>query len=721
MVKYSIHDIHHLFSYSNLYNKHLKKIINEYRKDNIESVDIYLFALHMTESLYKLDINEDDKNLNLLEKYLSIIRTLFEKDNYSNMTESSKKFFIKYLNACINDLSNGFDSNAFNFLSMTLNKDESHKWIKIMMDIDDMNKQSHYKTLKMFIDNQYASSTDMILDTKYIEKYFDYNFLSLNLKTEVTRLIDQMNIISLFIKNNDIHPCKIMIDNIYKIDMDFDNIFMSYYNNIPMILKVSPFVTNGNEYFKKYSLIHEYLVGKEMNKLRRDIPNFIYTYGITKSTSPFTTLDIYKHTPISFMFREDDDYQLYIEYMPYSKTLYSCLKSCDQIQCYNKYNDYEIMLCWEESYDIILIQLLTTMIYAYEMNGFVQWDPNLKNFMIVDLKQVRAINIKYPIIKDGKVIRFDDKFIMTNKLLVYIDYGLSSIKNEYIYQLYGVDMISPAFPYVYYGHLKFESSLITLLRLMIHMVIETRFFMEKTEKDIEYNLFNLLYYIYMGQNYDRTNDDDFTNVFSFMVQIYDFIDIWTIRPNTQYYLYDAIKMQLEKYDQYIFDTTLNYSSILPNEDINIDNFKSDDEIIIDTPKKWYIYHYMQKVNNIDLNYNINIDKILNDQTIIKNIISHPEYYTKKIEKYSPYYKSLSNEDIAFIVIISYELYIYTRFFSKTLSHNPIIESINYEDHKCFKTNIRNIIRELNNVTKNEMNLPYNAFEIILKIYKLVYK
>src|SRR5690606_10430750 len=171
-------------------------------------------------------------------------RTLFEKDNYSNMTESSKKFFIKYLNACINDLSNGFDSNAFNFLSMTLNKDESHKWIKIMMDIDDMNKQSHYKTLKMFIDNQYASSTDMILDTKYIEKYFDYNFLSLNLKTEVTRLIDQMNIISLFIKNNDIHPCKIMIDNIYKIDMDFDNIFMSYYNNIPMILKVSPFVTN---------------------------------------------------------------------------------------------------------------------------------------------------------------------------------------------------------------------------------------------------------------------------------------------------------------------------------------------------------------------------------------------------------------------------------------------------------------------------------------------
>jgi len=146
-------------------------------------------------------------------------------------------------------------------------------------------------------------------------------------------------------------------------------------------------------------LMTEYLVGKKLNELRADIPNFALVYGLFNCSSPVA--DAFRVGSWCVSQNNGTGYMVYenIKGPTFSKWLrLASTKADDVIKC--------------------LFQIFMAVYMAYQRYDFTHYDLHSGNIIIHQLPEPRTIT--YP----GNIT------IETDKLAIIIDYGLSHIQYD---------------------------------------------------------------------------------------------------------------------------------------------------------------------------------------------------------------------------------------------------------------------------------------------------
>lgn len=235
---------------------------------------------------------------------------------------------------------------------------------------------------------------------------------------------------------------------------------LQYMDSIPMIMKTNP---------KDYNYqLHEYVVGVVMNSLRPTIANFVYTYGYSTVLDPITTDD---DEVVSFGLYSTGTWnsQVYIEYLKNAVTLADT--SPDLLVSVVEIVDgfpRTRMLSGGDVFEVLFLQLMSALYYAWKVLGFAHRDLNLGNVMLVNLNQVMAVPVMVPSAVDENTgsTRFVRRWLLTDILVVVIDYGYSSIRNDgRLKGKYPDRIISPITAYYFYeGTTTIENDFAVALR-----------------------------------------------------------------------------------------------------------------------------------------------------------------------------------------------------------------------------------------------------------------
>lgn len=177
-----------------------------------------------------------------------------------------------------------------------------------------------------------------------------------------------------------------------------------FLNNL-MVIKTPKSIKNSK------SLIHEYFIGLHLNNLRKNIPNFMYTYALFNCN--IIDIDIVKNTVQSSKF-------LNICEIDSNKTTYLLLEFIKgyTLTDYLK-NDY---LNLNMNFLISTIsQVLCSLQIAYDTYGYCHNDLHASNIVIRELPDKKYI--KYYIPSRNKTYH-----ILTDNIATIIDYGYNSLE-----------------------------------------------------------------------------------------------------------------------------------------------------------------------------------------------------------------------------------------------------------------------------------------------------
>jgi hypothetical protein len=160
-----------------------------------------------------------------------------------------------------------------------------------------------------------------------------------------------------------------------------------------------------NESLESELLIHDLTVGMIMNNLRKEVPNFMYTYGGLYCTSPekndnFDSTSLCKNDNITTLFIAE-----YIEGISLYKLLDNRILRIQDIEN-------------------ILIQIIFALCISREKYNFSHNDLHLNNILIKTIKQPIQMNYN---IRGKKISITVKKYIP-----MIIDYGLSEITHNKI-------------------------------------------------------------------------------------------------------------------------------------------------------------------------------------------------------------------------------------------------------------------------------------------------
>lgn len=392
------------------------------------------------------------------------------------------------------------------------------------------------------------------------------------------------------------------------------NIYLAkYMNQQPMILKTS----------SADSMMNEYLVGIVMNRLRADIPNFVYTYGYSANNYIVelpNSNDAYYSTYLG------DNHSVYVEYIENALVLYNIEAS----------NTAEVIVSDRVIYEgtnyirLILFQILCALIYAHYRVGFVHSDLNLGNILLVHLPSPAALPIMVPVSNT----KFEKRYIVTNLLVMIIDYGHSTAVDRSIYRY--KHLISPDSLYrLYTGNSALSNDIAMLVSRLSELVSSKYHNHTQVVNDIYSDIHSILYRLYTGQRLLNADGDPFY----YMNQLYtehgsSHAYYYRTHPRVQYDPYGAVIDFCSRYSHLFTSTsTGEYSSILssmPNSTVTLDSRDTLDSI--DSTRTYYWYERYAELKTIPLD----IDSISANEWYRSEVLN-------SILPYSTHLSQLSNE------------------------------------------------------------------------------
>lgn len=412
---------------------------------------------------------------------------------------------------------------------------------------------------------------------------------------------------------------------------------MEYNGKVPVIMKtISPRIARRFG-VDPIDQLHEYLVGLKVNELRSEIANFMYTYGYSRVTDPVTVTD--NEVDIFGLLNSDNHAQLYLQYISNASTIYE-LSNDSLMQVVGADNKSETLTLATGLTDLLNIQVLCALLYAYQKLRFKHNDLNSGNILIVALGRIMAVPIKVPVSYDPVTgdITFVTKYIYTDRLVVIIDNGRATVNFDYTN---GLPLMS-LFRYLdSYENSGIERDVLFYLL----QIVETLSFRER-EAGTDFtrsksSTLNLIHMIITGQRlpqYSNSLYDRVQNIFRLLGTTQ-----YMTYPGEQYYLVEALINYCSDNSAYLHNSEGNYKSVLSEQSNN-----STRTLTIDTVPKYYMYRYIP-----DPNAKIDKDKILNNEQYRSRLALSP-------------YSNDTNSDMLWTL----QTYKHANFMHKTLGSIP---------------------------------------------------
>jgi len=370
-----------------------------------------------------------------------------------------------------------------------------------------------------------------------------------------------------------------------------------YMGQYPMIVKD---IMNAD--ISRSALIHEYIVGIVMNRLRADIPSYVYTYGLTRRT---LLLDIGSD---AYYTRDSrDTYTLCIEHI--DNAIQMSRLSVDQtatvsVEGIVKYYERSNLI------RLLLFQILCAMTYAYSKVGFIHRDMHGNNILIVTLPEIMAIPVMVPVsyrwTDDSRIadIQFERRWILSNLMVMIIDYGLSTVRSVHLdSSLYRHDLIvSPSSIYLpYEGISGFENDLAILIlsvsRLSINLYLDDY---REDVNSLSRDYLRILYRMYTGDTLaeDQVNERQYFAYYNTNIDP-DNIDTYYYQthPHIRYDPYGAVIEYCNRYkDMFITDDYTGYINVLSRS-----NDRDSRLTTIDSTRSYYWYDkYSNRVADVSI-------------------------------------------------------------------------------------------------------------------------
>lgn len=157
-------------------------------------------------------------------------------------------------------------------------------------------------------------------------------------------------------------------------------------------------------------IAHEFFIAHQLNKLRADIPNFVYGYGMFRCQSPYSTEDgIPRACPIPPMLWEDEpriDERNYL-IMEYVKPGIPLLNIVGRLSF--------------EQVMMVYFQVISACAVAYDRMKFTHYDLHMANVILQSTNGNEEIFIPYT---------FEDRtiYIRTRVIAKILDYGTSYVE-----------------------------------------------------------------------------------------------------------------------------------------------------------------------------------------------------------------------------------------------------------------------------------------------------
>lgn len=499
-----------------------------------------------------------------IEEFTKIVKLLFVDDlHVQNFTFKNRIFILKFFSPLLNNIED-YGYEMVNYMKRTLSEDKYNKYINF---IEKMEYNDGYIDILEKIAHDISKSNYNYINIQTITslpKYYEKNKYSYTLHKKISDMIYTLNNISKNIdKDKTIDPFGFIFDKkILNTNINSD-IYIYEYNNIPIVMKTKNYITSkkcydcGNSFnddkctcvFQQKKLLHEYIVGMKLNELRKEIPNFVFTYGYSNSINPFLISTNEKNkVNIGSIFKEKNNLQIYIEYISNSVDCDEYLNSNDNtVEIIDK-NMRKIILNDNRIHEAYLLQMISSLLYAFEKIGYDHNDPNAKNIKIVKFDDPKPVKIKKPYIKKNGKIGFEDKYMISNILVIFFDNGLSSIKLDEYKDIIDIELLSPLFPHYHkYGHSTIEYTIIRLLKVLF------LYYMEKEDNkyySTKKDLLCFIYHIFMG---DELKDESYQCVYNYISSYFHKLETWSYRPDIKYYLVDAIIKRFDSFDYMLHD------------------------------------------------------------------------------------------------------------------------------------------------------------------------
>lgn len=386
-----------------------------------------------------------------------------------------------------------------------------------------------------------------------------------------------------------------------------------YMGQYPMIVKTSV----------SLNILHEYLVGMVMNRLRKDIANYMYTYGLI----PYMHVDVPEKPGAAFFTQalSKDLNSLVLEYIQNAIELSNITANVTATVHKNG-----IATVYEGLglFRLLLLQILCAMIYAYHAVGFVHRDPHGMNILVVTLPSVQAVPIMIPVSYSWSTdsrrkadIQFEKRYILTNVLIVFIDYGLSSVDATHLHsEVFKYDRLISLEPYysMFEGRSSFENDMV----IMLHN-IETPFTAMLRDRDADAvaevydDIVRILYRMYTGTVLDDSKIEYDT--------LYSYISM-TIAPDGNFNYFQTNPRI--KYDAFgaVIDFCNSYANMYTVYEYNTDIYKSvldrrpdNARMNIITESRQYYWYDMYRDSLPE--YSVDMDSIISNLWYRENYIA----------------------------------------------------------------------------------------------------
>lgn len=346
-----------------------------------------------------------------------------------------------------------------------------------------------------------------------------------------------------------------------------------YMDRIGMILKVREDMDN-------YQL-HELIVGLQVNTLLTDIANFPYTYGYSRVDNPVFRDNIYVGMGLSNKIQYNDR-QVYIEYIENSISLADIDPSYTAIIIKS---GEEVTITGDDLFQVAMLQIMCALQYAYDKIDFLHRDLNLGNILFVKLDDIQAIPVLIPL-GEG---RYEKRWIYSDLLVVIIDFGLSSVYNQQMYERFKQRIISPTVGVFWtYETMSYELELIDVLRgLYAKLRPPNRF---------EFN--NIMYNLFMGVD---PPPGPLNYLYRKNRSILSKLGYYSVHPDYSYFLEHTVSKFARKYSKiWTYSEQGKYISVIQK------NTHLTNSVSIQDSRQYYLIKNFSNLTE----YNIDYDSVI---------------------------------------------------------------------------------------------------------------
>lgn len=331
--------------------------------------------------------------------------------------------------------------------------------------------------------------------------------------------------------------------------------------------------------------MHEYIVGLEINKILKDIPNFPRTYGFSIETNPVFQDNQY----FGYALGKPEylkDRQVYIQYFDNSIDLRFMDSNYKAKAVDSSGNTVDVQ--GYSLFQMIFLQLTSALMYAYTEIDFVHRDLNVGNVLLVDLGEIKAIPVMVPIY-DGSRIRYEKRWIWSNLLVSIIDFGLSSVQNKKFKDKFGTRIISPLSIYLLYEESGIEEELVSIIPYIFRKLRLTNI---KEFNDIMFNLLT-------GK--DSPDDIDEVTIYRSIIAGYSTLRYYRTHPDNKYYTEMTVSKYCRLYSQkWTHSSPGRYKSLITEDSID-----TRDITVRDTRQ----YYLLNITGNLD-KYRIDLSSVI---------------------------------------------------------------------------------------------------------------